>query len=192
MRTTVLAAMAAVSLGAALAASAPAPAQTSAVVPMSGKVFGYQDASTGRFRPAQIEAPDVTAAPTTGTIVTTLTIKLASAFPAGFKIVCGTEIDGQSVDTTTGAEVNFEESSSSVATVSGTTATCTVRTPYAWTLPAASATVGNFVTGEYTVNVYSAGTALPGLLRSTEGSFLHLTKLPAFGTVTSVPVSVTL
>lgn len=192
MRTTILAAMAAVSLGAALTASAPASAQTSEVVPMSGKVFGYQDASTGKFRPAQMVAPDVMAAPTTGTIATTITIKLASAFPAGFKIVCGTEIEGQSIDTRVGTEVSFEESSSSVATVSGTTATCTVKTPYAWTLPTASGTVDNFVTGEYTVNVYSAGTALPGLLRSTSGPFLHLTNLPAFGTVTSVPVSVTL
>lgn len=192
MRTTVFAAMAALSLGAALAASAPAIAQTAEMASASGKVFGYQDASTGKFHPAQIAEPDVTAAPTTGTIVATLTIKLASTFPAGFKIVCGAEIDGQSIDTTNGTEVSFEETSSSVATVSGTTATCTVKTPYAWTLPAAGGTVTNFVTGEYSVNVYSAGTAEPRLLRSTEGQFLHLTKLPAFGTVTSVPVSVTL
>jgi hypothetical protein len=192
MRMTVFAAMAAVSLGAALAASVPASAQNAEVASANGKVFGYQDASTGKFRPAQLVAPDVTAAPTTGTITATLTIKLTSVFPAGFKIVCGAEIEGQSIDTTTGAGVDFEESSSSLATVNGTTATCTVKTPYAWALPGASATVQDFVTGEYSVNVYSAGTTLPGLLRSTEGPFLHLTKLPAFGTVTSVPVSVTL
>jgi hypothetical protein len=184
--------MAAVSLGAALTVSAPVSAQSSEEVPLSGKAFGYQDASTGKFHPAQIVAPDVTVVPSTGTITTTLTIKLASVFPAGFKIVCGAEIDGQSIDTTTGTEVNFEESSSSVATVSGTTATCTVKTPYAWALPTAGATVQNFVTGEYQVNVFTGDSALPGLLRSTSGPFLHLTKIPAIGTVTAVPVSVTL
>lgn len=192
MRTTVLAAMAAVSLGAALAASAPASAQTSEVVPMSGKVFGYQDGSTGKFHAAQMEAPDVTVTPTIGAISMTLAIRIASAFPAGFKIVCGTEINAQSIDITTGMEISFEESASSVATVSGTTATCTVRTPYSWALPAVGGTIENFVTGEYSVNVYTAGSALPGLLRSTSGPFLHLVKLPAFGTVTSVPLSVTL
>jgi hypothetical protein len=183
--------MAAVSLGTALAASAPAFAQTAEVTPASGKVFGYQDVNTGKFHSAQIAEPDVTATPTTGTITATLTIRLSSTFPAGFKIVCGTEIDGQSIDTSNGTGASFEETSSTVATVSGTTATCTVKTPYAWTLPAGG-TVADFVTGEYSVNVYSAGSALPTLLRSTEGRFLHLTKLPAFGTVTSVPVSVTL
>ena len=143
MRMTVLAAMAAVSLGAALAASAPAFAQTSEVVPMNGKAFGYRDASTGTFHPARLVAPDATAAPSTGTIATTLTIKLASVFPAGFKIVCSSEIIAQSINDVSDTFTSFEESASSVATISGTTATCTVRTPYAWTLPAASATVAN-------------------------------------------------
>ena len=192
MRMTVLAAMAAVSLGAALAASAPAFTQTSEVVPMNGKAFGYQDASTGTFHPARLVAPDVTAAPSTGTITTTLTIKLASAFPAGFKVVCSSVILAQSINMLSDTFTSFEESASSVAAVSGTTATCTVRTPYAWTLPGASATVSNIVTGTYQVNIYNAGTALPGLLRSSEGQYLHLKAIPAVGTVTTVPVSVTL
>ena len=192
MRTTVLAAMAAVSLGAALAASVPASAQTSEAVPMGRKVFGYQDGSTGKFHAAQTEAPDVTVTPTIGAISMTLAIRIASTLPAGFKIVCGTEINAQSIDITTGMKISFEESASSVATVNGTTAACTVRTPYSWALPTAGGTVETFVTGEYSVNVYNAGTALPELLRSTGGPFLHLTKLPAFGTVTSVPLSVTL
>lgn len=192
MRMTVLAAMAAVSLGAALAASAPAFAQTSEVVPMSGKAFGYQDASTGTFHPARMVAPDATAASSTGTITTTLTIKLASAFPAGFKIVCSSAIIAQSINDVSDTFTSFEESASSVATVSGTTATCTVRTPYAWTLPSASTTVSNIVTGTYEVNVYNAGTALPGLLRSSGGQYLHLTNIPLVGTVTTVPVNVTL
>lgn len=192
MRMTVLAAMAAVSLGAALAASAPAFAQTSEVVPMSGKAFGYQDASTGTFHPARMVAPDATAAPSTGTITTTLTIKLASAFPAGSKIVCSSAIIAQSINDVSDTFTSFEESASSVATVSGTTATCTVRTPYAWTLPSASTTVSNIVTGTYEVNVYNAGTALPGLLRSSGGQYLHLRNIPLTGTVTTVPVNVTL
>ncbi len=191
MRMTVLAAMAAVSLGAALAASAPASAQTNEVV-SSGKAFGYQDASTGTFHPVRKVAPDVTAAPSTGTITTVLTIKLASAFPAGFKVVCSSAIIAQSINMVSDTFTSFEESASSVAVVSGTTASCTVRTPYAWTLPGASATVSNIVTGTYEVNVYTAGSALPGLLRSSEGQFLHLTKIPLVGTVTTVPVSVTL
>ena len=187
MRMTVLAAMAAVSLGAALAASAQANEVVS-----SGKAFGYQDAGTGTFHPVRKVAPDVTAAPSTGTITATLTIRLASAFPAGFKVVCSSAIIAQSINMVSDTFTSFEESASSVATVSGTTATCTVRTPYAWTLPGASATVSNLVTGTYEVNVYNAGTALPGLLRSSEGQFLHLTKIPLVGTVTTVPVSVTL
>ena len=192
MRMTVLAAIAAVSLGAALAASAPAFAQTSEVVPMSGKAFGYQDASTGTFHPARMVAPDATAAPSTGTIATTLTIKLASVFPAGFKIVCSSAIIAQSINDVSDTFTSFEESASSVATVSGTTATCTVRTPYAWTLPSASTTVSNIVTGTYEVNVYNAGTALPGLLRSSGGQYLHPRNIPLTGTVTTVPVNVTL
>ena len=192
MRMTVLAAMAAVYLWAALTVSTPAFAQASEVVPMNGKTFGYQDASTGTFHPAQLVEPDVTAALSTGTITATLTIKLASSFPAGFKIVCSSALVGQSVNTSVDTFTSFEESTSSVATVSGTTATCTVRTPYAWALPAASSTVSNFVTGTYEVNVYNAGTALPGLLRSSSGQYLHLKTIPAAGTVTTVPVSVTL
>ena len=192
MRMTVLAAMAAVSLGAALAASAPASAQTGEVAPMSGKVFGYQEASSGTFHPARLVAPDVTAAPSTGTIATTLTIRLASTFPAGFKVVCSSVILAQSINMLSDTFTSFEESASSLATVSGTTATCTVRTPYAWTLPAAGATVQNFVMGTYQVNVYTGDSALPGLLRSAEGQYLHLTNIPAVGTITTVPVSVTL
>jgi hypothetical protein len=190
MRMTVLAAVAAISLGAALAASAQAFAQINEVVPASGRAFGYQEAGT--FHPVRKVAPDVTAALSTGTITTTLTIKLASVFPAGFKIVCSSAIIAQSINDVLETFTSFEESASSVATVSGTTATCTVRTPYAWTLPAASATVSNIVTGTYQVNVYNAGTALPGLLRSSEGQYLHLKNIPLVGTVTSVPVSVTL
>src|ERR1700761_2963822 len=159
MRMTVVAAMAAVFLGSAISASA----QKSEVLPMSGKVFGYQD-GTGNFHTAQVEAPDVTVAPSTGTITTTLTIRLASAFPAGFKVVCSSEIVAQSINMLADTFTSFEESTSSVAAVSGGTATCTVKPPYAWTLPVASTTVSNFVTGTYQVNVYNAGTALPNLL----------------------------
>lgn len=192
MRMSVVAAMAAVFLGVAVTGSAPASAQTSKVVPMNGKVFGYQDASTGKFHTAQVEAPDVTAAPSTGAITTTLAIRVASAFPAGFKIVCSSEILAQSINMLSDTFTSFEESAASVATVSGGIATCTVRTPYAWTLPTASASVSNIVTGTYQVNVYNAGTALPTLLRSTEGQYLHLTNIPAVGTVMTVPVNATI
>jgi len=192
MRMTVLAAMAAVSLGAALAASAPASAQASEAFQMSKKAFGYQDETTGTFHPARIVAPDVTVAPSTGAISTTLTIRLASALPAGAKVVCSSSIIAQSVNLIADTVAFFAESASRVATVNGTTATCTVRTPYSWTLPAASATVQDSVTGEYEVSIFNGGTVLPNLLRSSSGQYLHLTQIPLVGTVTTVPVNVTL
>ena len=170
-------------------------AQSACAVSPQKHVLGYQDPQTGAFRPLLHEVPDANAVAVTGTIKLTLTITIKSVFPAGSKLTyaCGAGLLESSVNLTTDTATLYEEEASSVATVNGNTATCTLTIPYSWIVPAASPTVDTTFTGSYSVNVINNdGTATSTVLRSTLGYFLSQTTVPASGTTTTAAVSVTL
>lgn len=157
MRTYSLVAAAALALSLASIASA----QTTST--HHKKIFGYQDAETGVFHPATAVEPDTTVPPHTGTIEVTITTTLKTTVPAGGHVYCGTSIDAtsESINLTTDAFSlsDWEEESYSLATVTGSTATCTVTTPYSWNLPTATPpTVTNSISGTYTVAIVPATT----------------------------------
>jgi len=146
----------------ALAQTALRPATTT-------KTFGFQD-SRGTFHPlgAMPDASDATASTTTytGTIETTVTITLKTALPKGGTVGCRVDADPSS-DGASG-DVSYEESASSVATVSGSTATCKVNIPFSWLLFTPSTVSGktqiNTITGSLDVTMYSpVTTSIVGL-----------------------------
>jgi len=128
--------------------------------PAAAKTFGFQD-SKGNFHAVGTtpEIADAAAATTTysGTIEATVTITLKTALPKGGTIACTVGASASS-DSVTG-DVGFTESATSVATVSGSTATCKVNIPYSWVLftPSTSTTspVINTLTGGLSVIMYS-------------------------------------
>jgi len=116
-----------------LGGSAQALAQT-ANRPSARRVFGFQDSKTGAFHPLgnSADITDAAAATTTytGTVEATVTITLKTALPSGDKIVCTVTADASSENETAGTVFDYDESASSIATVSGSTATCKVNIPF--------------------------------------------------------------
>ena len=155
------------------------------------KVFGYQD-QNGVFHAINHPEPDATVTPTTGTIELTLTITLKTPLPKGGVVICGADISATSTNLSTAMTAVYEEQANSLATVSGSTATCTVNVPYEWAIAAASTTVEDGLTGSYTIEMATATGTLPGLVRLTDSNFLSATKIPATGTVSKFTVAATL
>jgi hypothetical protein len=192
MRIFSLAAIAAILVGATLiSGSALAAAQEDEQNVPAKKILGYQDPRTGAFHPLVNAVPDATLAPTTGSVDLTLTISLKTALPSGGKIICGSEISASSQNETTFAESIWIEEAYSVATVSGSTAKCTVNVPYSFLVPAASALVKNALTGSYTVEMVNAGTALPSVVVYLNGPFYN-GSIPTTGATTNVAQNVTI
>jgi hypothetical protein len=157
MRKQSIALVAAIALGA-LGGSAIAHAQT-ANAPFQKKVFGFQDSRTGVFHPLG-QSPDLSenpAATTTysGTIEVTVTITLKTALPKGDSVACSVDAIAISESETTAASVTYDEIATSVATVSGSTATCKVNIPYSWVLLTPSTTVIDSLDGSLDVIMYS-------------------------------------
>jgi len=189
MRILRLAAIAAVTVGVTFAGSHPSAAQSTTPGALHKRVFGYQDQATGAFHPVSTMAPDTTITPTTGTIELTLTITLKTALPKGGGINCGADLSA-SAETSASVGLWLEESYSE-ATVSGSTATCTVAVPYSWLIPAASRTT---ISGTYYVEMAKAPGTVPGAsgtVRLSNGPFLS-GSIPASGTTTSIAQGVTL
>jgi hypothetical protein len=163
------------------------------------KVFGYMDPKTGTFVAATPMAhPDASTTPaTTGTITLTITMKLVTAFPAKSTIGCALNLQALSltVNPTTfaSAEAIWEESAASSATISGSTATCKVSIPYAWVLPAASASTGttNTLSAGFVVTASNAAST-PSVLRVSTQSLIEGEAVPATGSVSSYTANVTL
>jgi len=126
--------------------------------PTARKIFGFQDSKTGTFHPLgkSADVSNTTAATTTftGTIKVTTTITLDTA-PKGDVIACIVHAVAGSEDETTITGVTYEESAASNATVSGSTASCTVNIPFSWVLQTASKTVTQSLTGGIDVVMYS-------------------------------------
>jgi hypothetical protein len=160
MRKHSIALVVAITLGI-LGGSVQALSQTANRHP--AKIFGFQDSKTGIFHALgnSAEIADPTAATTTytGEIEATVTITLKTALPKGGTIACTVGATAISDSETTDATVGFVESATSVATVSGSTATCKVNIPYSWVLftPSTSKTapVVNTLSGSLDVIMYA-------------------------------------
>jgi len=194
MRVIPKAMVGALALSVALCGSVLASAQNET---QHKKIVGYQDAETGQFHPLDKEVPEATTtAPTTGEYEVTFTITLKSAVPTGGTVLCGTTIIVTAESLSTGAASEYTENSYAVAKVSGTTATCTVNTPYSWLLPAASSTTEVLIGGDYTLSILPASSTTLTLAtlegRSSSSSFLSAKAVPATGTTTKLSVSATL
>ena len=132
-------------------------------------------------------------APVTGTFVAKFTIKLATAVPSGDSVLCTLGaglIDENHTTFTVNNEI--EESKSMKATVSGSTATCTVSLPYSWYLSSPST---DTVSLNYQLSIVSS-TAVNelGVARTSyqyvpgAGSI----KVPSSGTTTTYTISATI
>ena len=191
MRTLSIAAIAALALTATLASSAAAQAHGP-----HKRIQGYQDAETGVFHPQRhgVE-PDASVTPIAGTFEVSFVITLKSPVPKGASVYCGTDVEVDSYDNATDISNTWNVANYSVATVSGSKATCTVTSHYSWPIPTSSA-YENQVTGAYSVAIVPEPELYFGVVgmnqTNSNGPFLDLDKLPATGTITKATVDVTL
>jgi len=196
MRIRPLLAYAAVMLALTLAGPALASAQSAEAGSRHNKVFGYQDPETGVFHPLSTATPDVSTPATTGTIELVMTITLKTALPKGGAVLCGVDLTAFSENLSTYTISDWYEEAYTAATVSGSTATCTVNVPYSWVLPAASVLVTRNFSATYQVQMTSAPATAPSgqlpteLVRYTSGTFLSTTSIPSSGTTTKVTQAV--
>lgn len=169
MRVIPLLALSVLTLG--LTPAATAHAQSTSTSTPHKKVLGYQDPETGTFQPLVRVLPDTSTSPTTGTVELTLTISLKTALPKGGTVVCEASLSAVSENLSNFTIIDWDEEGYSVATVSGSTATCTVNVPYSWVIPANSSTVSNTFSGDYMVEMFNATNVSPTLIRSSVGPF---------------------
>ncbi len=200
MRKQSIALVTAIALGA-LGGSAIAHAQT-ANAPFQKKILGFQDPRSGVFHPLG-HSPDLSENPAiatttySGTIEATVTITLKTALPKGDSVACSVgAIASSDSETDPIADVVYDESASSLASVSGSTATCKVSIPYSWLLLTPSATVLNSLDGSLDVIMYSPTATtltleLEDLVRSHSQAITINGNKPGDGTL-SVSVAVTI
>jgi len=197
MRILSVATSTALALGVALALTNLAAAQSIDPGFRHKKVFGYQDPETGAFKPLNQAMPEASTQATTGTVELILSISLKTALPKGGAIVCSADVTAASENTSTFAVSSWSEQASTVATVSGSTATCTVNVPYSWPIPAASASVVNILEGAYSVQMYntttpySPATTLPGIVRTSSGGYAY-GSIPSTGSTSKYTLSLVL
>ncbi len=194
MRKTSLAALAAITLGFALSGSVAGFAQADPSVSHK-KVFGYQDGA-GVFHGLNHAVPEATTAPLTGTFEVTITITLKTAVPTGGSVICTTSLVASQTSETTGTSTTYDEEAVSVAKVTGTTATCTVNTPYSWAFGAKTATELETLAGSYTVSIEPAPSTTINYAsvfgRSSTSDFVDATTFPATGAITKYAINATL
>lgn len=121
---------------------------------MGSKILALESFTLwGHFDPSS----DVTTATTTysGTIEVTVTITLKKALPKGDSVACNVDATASSVSETSAANLAYDESATSLATVSGSTATCKVNIPFPWVLLTPSTTVVSSLDGGLEVIMYS-------------------------------------
>ncbi len=195
MRIFSIATVGALSLGLALAGSISASGQAAMPQPHK-KVFGYQDAVTGEFHPLTKISPDASVVPISGSIQVTFTITLKTAVPTGGSVGCSTDLALTSTTIATASALTYDETSYVPAKVTGTTATCTVITPYSWAVSPSSTSVLDTLLGTYTVSILPANSTqsiIPVVdNRSSSSIFVNTKTLPATGAITKYTVNVTL
>lgn len=204
MRILSIAAIAALALGAGLAATATAAAQSDETpVPIPAhpkKIFGYQDPATGDFHALGKMhgiAPDASSSTTlTGTLEVVVTVTLKTPLPKGGAVICVSDFIASQVTQTPPADTTYDESAAVVATVAGSTATCTIKIPYAWAFPTGSGIVQHALDGSLDVEMFSAAsTTVPvsgAMVRSVGQAIVSATAFPANGATTIYDVSATL
>lgn len=158
MRKQSIALVAAIALGA-LGGSAIAHAQT-ANAPFQKKIFGFQDSRTGTFHPLgtnfdPLSDPATATTTYSGTIEVTVTVTLKTALPKGDSVACSVDAIASSVSETSASNIAYDEDATSLATVSGSTATCKINIPYSWVLLTPSTTVLDSLEGSLDVIMYS-------------------------------------
>jgi hypothetical protein len=152
-------------------------------------ILGYLDPKTGAFRPViqnsvQSEDAEIAAAltPTTGTLVFSFTITIKSANLVTPTILC--TATASPIGDTSG--ISISESGTVKATITGSTAKCTVNMAYSW--PLANPTTDN-VFLNYDINA-EQGTATSESRLSTQS--LPTIKVPVSGTTTTKTITATI
>jgi len=168
--------------------AAPAVWGQEANRPAKPGILGYLDPHTGAFRPvppaAEEDAALAAATTFTGTITVTLTITLKTTSLT--TITCSADVFALDAPTSI-SPISFAESDLVAATGTGTTRTCKLTIPYAWSLTTQSS---DSMTTSYSVVGGVGTTGLPQ--RSSSRSPLDTRKVPASGAITSLTAAVTL
>lgn len=148
-------------------------------------ILGFLDPHTGAFRPVPAQVDDDAAlspaAVFGGTVTLTITITVKTAALTNF--TCSANV--MVVDGTTSPTV-FSESNTVAATGTGSTRTCKLSIPYAWSLTAQA--TDRMTTG-YTVIGTTGATGLPQ--RTSSRNPLDTRIVPANGAITALTAAVT-
>ncbi len=157
-------------------------------------VLGYLDPQTGAFRPVHrhsgkagdgLEPGTVTI---TGKFVFNFTITLDSTVPSGDAVACFAAAG--TYDNTRGTDLY--ESGTSQATVTGSTATCTVSLPYSWLMASAPE---DTVSLGYNVFIYNPTASLTSddyFTRYSEHTINPDLAVPPSGQTTSIAIAATI
>jgi hypothetical protein len=158
-----------------------------AAKPTTG-ILGYLDPKTGAFRPViQNPAEDEEVEPalaTTGKFVFNFTISIKSTTLGSDTIAC----TASAITSEFSANFTATEEASVKATVTGSTAKCTVTIPYSWNLKTPSA---DNVTLSYSVEALAASTSAATLNRLSSQN-LPTIKVPATGATTTTAIASTI
>jgi hypothetical protein len=151
-------------------------------------ILGYFDPQTGAFRPVPqglVDDEDASRAASvfTGTINVTITVTLKTTTITTVTCQIGTNL----TDSITTTPVSYSESDSVTATGSGTTRTCKLSIPYAWSLATQSS---DTMTTGYTV--IGGATTVGAATRTASRIPLDTRKVPANGATTTLTAAVTL
>jgi hypothetical protein len=179
----------------AIALAGTAWSQTANMGGRVGTIPGYLDLRTNSFRPihSQPTVSPSSVAATTGTIVTTFTITVASAIPATTPITCYVAASVIEVNSIT-FEVSNEivDSATVLASRSAGTAKCTVTIPYSWFLLTPGSDQASL---GYNISASTAITKLTkagALINRDSLQTFDIISVPADGTTTTEAVQATL
>jgi hypothetical protein len=153
--------------------------------PAKPSILGYLDPHTGAFRPifpaVEDDAELPAAATFAGTITVTLTITLKTTSLTN--ITCIADVAAFDASNT----VALEESNTVAATGTGSTRTCKLTIPYAWSLTTQST---DSMRTSYTVLGTAGTTGLPQ--RTSSRIPLDTRHIPGNGVITTLSAAVTL
>jgi hypothetical protein len=153
--------------------------------PAGPGILGYLDPQTGAFRPAHPSAQVMTASAlpvSTGKIDLTLTITVKTAGLTNISCAVHARVDDG------GGQGDYDESASVAASGTGTTRTCTLKTPYAWSLGDAPV---DFLYTTWSVTG-QAGTTGGLPQRTVSNSLFDQRNVPPNGAITTLTAAVTM
>jgi hypothetical protein len=125
--------------------------------PSPGTIPGYLDLRTNSFRPIHVHpvASPASVSASTGTIITTFAITVASTIPAATQITCNVTASVIEINSSFEVTNNIVDSATVLASrnVAAGSATCTVKIPYSWLLLTPSGDQANL---SYDINANTA------------------------------------